>query len=428
MPEAEFQVARCYLEGAGVPPSAIEGGALAGAGRRAGLCRGAVDAGGAVRAWRSGQRRAGRGQQASELAAGRPAAALFTQNEPAKPDFERAATWARKAADAGSADGQALLGYILTSGPEAMRDLEAAEAWYRQLGRRPIVRRAASAYGLALLRKAKAPEEFAEGAETVGRRRRGGAAAPRSICSACCTEQGQGVREGRRARRRPVSRRRPRRACARRRRAGALALMEGRGVARDPQAGECWLRRAGAGRRPRGGGDDRRHLCPRRRVAAQPRRGGDVVPPRRRGRPPRGRPRARHAAPDRRRRAARPRRGGALVPRLGRGRRHPGADTTSPRWCCRARRRRRIRCAPANGSSRPPPSGDLVAAYNYGICLAQGVGVERDDRRPRNGCAAPPRAWSMRSTGMAACWSRAAACRRTWRRAAPGSPAPPRPA
>ena len=26
-------------------------------------------------------------------------------------------------------------------------------------------------------------------------------------------------------------------------------------------------------------------------------------------------------------------------------------------------------------------SGDMVAAFNFGVCLAEGVGIERDDRR-----------------------------------------------
>ena len=37
---------------------------------------------------------------------------------PAEPDFKSAMKWARQAADAGSASGQALLAYILTYGPE----------------------------------------------------------------------------------------------------------------------------------------------------------------------------------------------------------------------------------------------------------------------------------------------------------------------
>ena len=46
--------------------------------------------------------------------------------------------WARKAAEGGSADGQAVLGYILTSGPEQLRDLDEAHRLVRALGRRRL--------------------------------------------------------------------------------------------------------------------------------------------------------------------------------------------------------------------------------------------------------------------------------------------------
>ena len=37
-------------------------------------------------------------------------------------------------------------------------------------------------------------------------------------------------------------------------------------------------------------------------------------------------------------------------------------------------------------------SGDLIAAFNVGLCLAKGVGVERDDAKcGACGYAAPPR-------------------------------------
>ena len=39
------------------------------------------------------------------------------------------------------------------------------------------------------------------------------------------------------------------------------------------------------------------------------------------------------------------------------------------------------RSAPASGSRQAAASGDLVAAFNFGVCLAEGVGVERDDRK-----------------------------------------------
>ena len=35
----------------------------------------------------------------------------------------------------------------------------------------------------------------------------------------------------------------------------------------------------------------------------------------------------------------------------------------------------------ARGSNRLPHSGDLVAAFNFGVCLAEGIGVERDERK-----------------------------------------------
>ena len=75
-----------------------------------------------------------------------------------------------------------------------------------------------------------------------------------------------------------------------------------------------------------------------------------------------------------------PQRGGALVPRLRRGGRRAVARPNSRNLVLQGpgRAGRRAR-APANGSSRPPTAGDLVAAFNYGICLAEGVGVERDD-------------------------------------------------
>ena len=108
--EAEYRVGRCYLEGAGVPPSRVEGvrwleraanqGYVEAQAQLATLCS---------MAWpRSTPCRNGRTSAAS----------LFATNEASEPDFDTAIKWARKAAEGGSADGQAVLGYILTSGPE----------------------------------------------------------------------------------------------------------------------------------------------------------------------------------------------------------------------------------------------------------------------------------------------------------------------
>src|ERR1700758_2525700 len=118
--EAEFRLGRCYLEGVGVPPSRTQGA-------------------------RWLERAANQGYvEAQVLLAtlfvhglatdntgllGNPAG-LFSANTTGQPDFAAAEKWARRSADGGSADGQALLGFILTSGPENLRNLDEARSWY----------------------------------------------------------------------------------------------------------------------------------------------------------------------------------------------------------------------------------------------------------------------------------------------------------
>src|SRR5271168_5355475 len=129
--EAEYRVACCYLEGAGVPASRIEGG-------------------------RWLQRAAGHGHvEAQTLLGGLcvhglagdvngdRAERLFAEEAAGEPDFAAALKWARLAAEAGSAKAQAVLGYVLTCGPEEMRDLETAHRWYQ--------RSAQLRWGLALM-------------------------------------------------------------------------------------------------------------------------------------------------------------------------------------------------------------------------------------------------------------------------------------
>src|SRR5580704_8548002 len=118
--DAEYRVACCYLEGTGVPASRVEGA-------------------------RWLQRAAGHGHvEAQTLLGGlcvhglagavngaRPER-LFAEEEPGEPDFASVLKWARQAAEAGSAKAQAVLGYVLTCGPEEMRDLDEAHRWYRR--------------------------------------------------------------------------------------------------------------------------------------------------------------------------------------------------------------------------------------------------------------------------------------------------------
>ncbi|HET6197599.1 MAG TPA: hypothetical protein VFE12_17690, partial [Acetobacteraceae bacterium] len=104
--EAEYRVGRCYLEGTGVPTSRLEGARW--------LERAANQ--GYVEAQAQLATLAIHGMIA--MSGGDLSTMLFASDEAAKPDFDSSLLWARKAAEGGSADGQAVLGYILTSGPE----------------------------------------------------------------------------------------------------------------------------------------------------------------------------------------------------------------------------------------------------------------------------------------------------------------------
>ena len=62
----------------------------------------------------------------------RPIADLFATRTKLQPDYVRAQYWAQLAAEEGQPDAQALLGTVLSLGPEEMRDQTAAEEWYRR--------------------------------------------------------------------------------------------------------------------------------------------------------------------------------------------------------------------------------------------------------------------------------------------------------
>ncbi len=424
-PEAEFQVARCYLEGAGVPPSAVEGARWL---ERA-AAQGYVDAQSMLAALYihgiPGSAAPTAASRASELSASRPAAALFNQNEPAKPDFERAAVWACKASESGSADGLALLGYILTAGPEGMRDLEAAEALYRRSAAADCPQ-GRLGLGLALLRNARAPEHFAEGASHLAGAAEAGLPTGQYLLGVLY-EQGQGVEKDV-ARGVSLYKAAAEKGLRSAQTRWGIALMEGRGVERDPLSGESWLRRAAVAGDPEAAwliGD----------IYA---RGGEL--------PPNHAEAAmwfRIAAETGHRMAARAlgmlHLTGAGVPRdpieaarwfrvsAEAGDAQAKYDLAALVLQGQASREDSVRTR--EWFEEAAASGDLVAAFNYGVCLAQGVGVERDDRRAAE--------WLRRAAegvvnaqvpGMAACSSRAAASPRTWPRAAPGSAALPRPA
>ena len=116
--EAQYRIGRCYLEAAGVPPSAAEAALWLGRAAEAGH----VEAQARLAALCMQGLAPGQTEGRS--------LALF-QVASAGPDFPRALLWARKAAEAGHSDGQALLATILSSGPEEFRDPVEAETWYR---------------------------------------------------------------------------------------------------------------------------------------------------------------------------------------------------------------------------------------------------------------------------------------------------------
>ena len=110
IPEAEYRIARSYLEGAGVPLSQAEGARWL---ERA-ASHGWVEAQSLLAALcvrgLAGRRN---GRPPGEVGG---ADRLFSVDAPADPDFETALKWARPAAEAGSPEGQALLAYVLKIG------------------------------------------------------------------------------------------------------------------------------------------------------------------------------------------------------------------------------------------------------------------------------------------------------------------------
>jgi hypothetical protein len=118
LPDAAFRLGRCYLLGLGVP--AGPDAALHWFTRAA--CGGHVDAQVLL---------ASLALQgiSSDVPLGLFEATTHYIGRP--PDYQAALHWAREAAATGSAEAQTLLGYILTAGPEALRDARQGAANYR---------------------------------------------------------------------------------------------------------------------------------------------------------------------------------------------------------------------------------------------------------------------------------------------------------
>jgi len=150
--EAEYRIGRCYLEGSGVPVSLAETVRW--------LTRAAaqdhVEAQWLLAALYINGSGISRNQQQA-IAGEFSVTSLFSGEMALEPDFAAAEKWARRAAEHGSADGQAVLAYLLTCGPKSMRNLEDAHRWYQRAAEAGCPQ-GALGYAQSLARSAKDEE------------------------------------------------------------------------------------------------------------------------------------------------------------------------------------------------------------------------------------------------------------------------------
>jgi TPR repeat protein len=362
--EAEYRVGRCYLDGVGVPPSRAEG----------------------IR-WLERAADHDHVEAQSQLAiiylhgaAGAPdpksAASLFDVGDIADPDYVTAMRRARKAAEAGSGEAQAVLGFILTSGPPDMRNVDEADLWYERSAAAGCPQ-GMLGHAQALNRKGGDQTVKREVAVQLGKAAEAGLPAALYLLGVM-SERGLGV-----SRDEEAAAELYRRAAEKGHRSGQArwgkALMHGIGVDANPSDGETWLRRAALA------GDSEAAAALGDLHAA----GGNL--------PPNHAEAAswfRRAAEAGHKSAARSL---GLLYFAGAG--VPYDPEQGMRWF-------RISAAAGDGPARSElgnllltgmgeeddrvriykgfeqaaASGDLVAAYNCAVCLSHGVGVARDDR------------------------------------------------
>jgi uncharacterized protein len=408
--EAEYRVARSYLQGSGVPASRVEGARWLERAARQGYVEAqsllaALCVHGLANGKSSGQ-----------------ADRLFAADEPTEPDFEVALKWAQEAAEAGSAQGQAMLAYVLTCGPEPMRDLEAAHHWYERSAAAGCPE---GCLGYALSLAPRTNDEEGRRLVALQLRRAAEAELPTAIyLLGVLTEQGVGV-----ARDTGVAVQLYRHAAGRGQRSAqlrwGLMLIEGRHVDQDIVEGESWLRRAALA------GD----------AEAAALVGGLYV---KNGRLP---PNYTEAAGWYRRAAemghsAAARALGSLYLtgagvaqdseeaarwlRIS-GRRATGLRRwTSPICCWRGRAIRKTRQGWHDGSRRRPLQAiSLPPSISGSASIGGSVSSAMSSRR-RTGYAAPPKACQKLNTCMAGCSLMGAGLLRIWKARVPGSHGPPR--
>ena len=233
--DAEYRVAQSYLAGSGVPPSRVEGARWL---QRA-ATHGSVDAQLMLSTLCINGLISLPSGDASD--SGFRAESLFAEDAPTDPNFDVALKWSRQAAQAGSSQGQALLAFVLTNGPESMRDLEEAQRWYKQSASAGFPE-GCLGYALSLARQSTDEETLHRVAGLV--RQAAEAEIPTAIyLLGVLSEQGAGTKRD------PIIAVELFRHAAERGHRSAqvrwgLALIEGWHVEKDPATGESWLRRA----------------------------------------------------------------------------------------------------------------------------------------------------------------------------------------
>jgi TPR repeat protein len=388
--EAQYRVGRCYIEGKGVPISRVEGARWLERSARQGYVdaqillaalhihgvgadQPAPDQSQPVPEYHPGQ-----GMAAGSPAAPQQVGGLFGAAEAGRPDFDTALHWARLAGDAGSGDGQALVGYILTSGPEKLRDLDQARSWYARSSAADCPQ-GHLGYALALASQAKTPEERERVVALM--RKAADAELPTALFLLGLLIERGIAGEVDTVAATDLFRRSAEKGHSSGQARWGVALMNGVGVKANPIEGETWLRRAAlAGDREaaavvgdlyaRGGGKlppnfveagmwfrraaDAGHKGAARALGLLHLTGAGVAPDS-------------EAAAEWLRRAAQA------------GDRHAYADLGNLLLQGGGESADSVRTR--EWFEQAAASGDLLAAFNFGVCLAEGVGIDRDDAK-----------------------------------------------
>jgi uncharacterized protein len=227
--EAEYRVGRCYLDGVGIPPNRAEG----------------------IR-WLERAAHHGHVEAQSQLAvihlhgaAGEPdprdASRSFDISDIGDSDYAKALRQARMAAEAGSGEAQAVLAFILSAGPQDIRNLDEADRWYERSAAAGCPQ-GMLGHALTLIRKGGGEAVQRQVAVQLGKAADAGLPAALYLLGVI-SEPGLGVTRDERAAAEFY-----RRAAEKDHRSGQArwgkALMQGIGVDANRSEGESWLLRA----------------------------------------------------------------------------------------------------------------------------------------------------------------------------------------